>query len=255
MGVDLPIVDISNLWGLYPDYETHIKIIEATREDLFRIVAESAGGAKILGYQLYPNNFYFANRPLRTKADFKGMKTRSHSTVLGDLISGMGAEAQFVAFSEVYTALERGILDTAVSCGTCGSGLRWYEVSKYLVGPIVALGHTWVTINGDRWAEMPPDIQAIIQEEATRHEALTMKNATGLWDQNGIDENVAAGMEYIPFNDELVESMRQAAISKVLPQWIKRVGGPDSEGARIYNEKVAPLLRIRVLPDGSAEEY
>lgn len=255
IGGDLPIVDISNLWGLYPDYATHIKIIEATREDLFRIVSESAGGAKILGYQLYPNNFYFANKPLRTKADFVGMKTRSHSTVLGDLIDGMGANAQFVAFSEVYTALERGILDTAVSCGTCGPGLRWYEVSKYLVGPIVALGHSWVTINGDRWAEMPPDIQAIIQEEATRHEALTLKNATGLWDQNGIYENVANGMEYNEFNDELIESMRQAAITKVLPNWIARAGGPDSEAARIYNEKVAPLLRVRVLPDGTAEEY
>ncbi len=255
IGGDLPIVDISNLWGLYPDYATHIEIIQATRDDLFRIVSERAGGAKVLGYQLYPNNFYFANKPLRTREDFKGMKTRSHSTVLGDLIDGMGADAQFVAFSEVYTALERGILDTAVSCGTCGSGLRWYEVSKYLVGPIVALGHSWVTINGDRWAEMPADIQAIIQEEATRHEALTLKNATGLWDQNGIDENVANGMEYIEFNDELVESMRQAAISKVLPNWIERAGGPDSEAAQIYNDKVAPLLRVRVLPDGTAEEY
>ncbi len=255
IGGDLPIVDISNLWGMYPDYATHIKIIEATREDLFRIVSESAGGAKVLGYQLYPNNFYFANKPLRTRADFAGMKTRSHSTVLGDLIDGMGANAQFVAFSEVYTAQESGILDTAVSCGTCGSGLRWYEVSKYLVGPIVALGHSWVTINGDRWAEMPPDIQAIIQEEATRHEKLTLKNATGIWDQNGIDENVAEGMEYIEFNDELVESMRQAAITKVLPNWIDRAGGPNSEAAQIYNDKVAPLLRVRVLADGTAEEY
>ena len=102
---------------------------------------------------------------------------------------------------------------------------------------------------------MPADIQAIVQEEATRHEALTLKNATGIWDQNGIDENVANGIEYIEFNDELVESMRQAAINVVLPNWIDRAGGPDSEGAKIYNDKVAPLLRVRVLADGSAEEY
>ena len=255
IGGDLPIVDISNLWGMYPDYDTHIQIIQATRDDLFRIVGDQAGGAKVLGYQLHRNNFYFANNPLYTRADFAGMKTRSHSTVLGDLIDAMDAEAQFVAFSEVYTALERGILDTAVSCGTCGSGLRWYEISKYLVGPIVALGHSWVTINGDRWAEMPPDIQAIIQEEAARHEALTLNNATTIWDQNGIDENVAQGMEYIEFNDELKEAMRQAAILRVLPNWVERAGGPTSEAATIYNQKVAPILRVRVLVDGTAEEY
>ena len=102
---------------------------------------------------------------------------------------------------------------------------------------------------------MPADIQAIIQEEAARHEALTLNNATTIWDQNGIDENVAQGMEYIEFNDELKEAMRQAAILRVLPNWIERAGGPTSEAATIYNEKVAPILRVRVLADGSAEEY
>ena len=43
-------------------------------------------------------------------------KARSHSAVLSDWINGVGAQAQFVAFSEVYTALERGILD----CGVTG---------------------------------------------------------------------------------------------------------------------------------------
>ena len=102
---------------------------------------------------------------------------------------------------------------------------------------------------------MTADLQGTIQEEAAKHEALTMKNATTIWDQNGIDENVAGGMEYSQFNDELVESMRQAAISKVLPNWITRAGGPNSEAAKIYNDKVAPLPRVRVLADGSAEEY
>ena len=206
----------------------------------------------MLAYQFYPNNFYFAKKPLLGQADLDGLKTRSHSTVLGDLIDGMGGSAQFVAFFEVYTALERGILDAAV---TCGSGLRWYEVTDYLIGPIIALSHSWITINGKRWDEMPADIQAIIQEEAARHEALTLKNATGIWDQNGIDENVAGGMEYIEFTPAMKELMRTAAIEKVLPNWISRNGGVDSEAAQIYNDIVAPLLRVRVLPDGSAEEY
>jgi len=78
------------------------------------------------------------------------MKIRSHSTVLGDLINGMGGDAQFVAFSEVYTALERGILDGAVTCGPCGAGLRWFEVADYLNGPIISIGVTYITINMGR---------------------------------------------------------------------------------------------------------
>ncbi len=254
IGGDLPIVDIDNLWGMYDSYDTQLKITAAIRPDINRLIEERSGG-KVLAFQFYPNNFYFAKKPLLSGADLEGLKVRSHSTVLGDLVDGMGGSAQFVAFSEVYTALERGILDAAVTCGTCGSGLRWYEVTDYLIGPIIALAHSWITINGDRWNQIPADLQAIIVEEAARHEALTLKNATSIWDQNGIDENVAGGMEYIEFTPEMKALMRAAALEHVLPNWISRAGGPDSEAARIYNDKVAPLLRVRVKPDGSAEEY
>ena len=60
--------------------------------------------------------YFFCKDRIDTLEDFKGKKTRSHSAALSDWINGMGAAAQFVAFAEVYTALERGILD----CGGTG---------------------------------------------------------------------------------------------------------------------------------------
>ena len=123
IGGDLPIVDIANLWGLIPDTETKWKTIEAVSGPIHKIIEEQSNGI-VLAERYYGNNFYYIGTPIRTKADLSGLKIRSHSTVLGDLISGMGANPQFVAFSEVYTALERGILDAAVTCGPCGAGLR-----------------------------------------------------------------------------------------------------------------------------------
>ena len=253
VGGDLPIIDMANLWGLIPNNETNLQIIDAVREDMHRIISEKSGG-KVIGESYYPNNYYFAKKPLRTRDDFRGLKTRSHSTVLGDLIDGMGAEAQFVAFSEVYTALERGIIDAAVSCGTCGSGLRWHEVSDYLVGPVIALGVTYLTMNQSRWDEIPADLQAIILKEAAKHTEENRSLVTTEWSKKGIDENVSAGMEYIEFTPELKDALRQASLTRVLPRWVERTGGPDSEAVRIYNEKVAPLLKVRVNAQGQAEE-
>lgn len=59
------------------------------------------------------------------------MKTRVHSPMLGDLISALGADDQGMAFAEVYTALERGILDAGVTAASAGYGQRWYEVIDY----------------------------------------------------------------------------------------------------------------------------
>ena len=169
IGGDLPIVDVANLWGVIPDIATNWKTIEAVQGPLHVLLEERSNGV-VLAESYYGNNFYYTGKPLRTPADLEGLKVRSHSTVLGDLISGMGAEPQFVAFSEVYTALERGILDGAVTCGPCGAGLRWFEVADYLNGPIISIGVTFITINKDRWDEIPADLQAIVREEAMAHQ-------------------------------------------------------------------------------------
>ena len=138
IGGDLPIVDVANLWGVIGDTSTNWKTIDAVSGPIHKIIEDRSNGV-VLGESYYGNNYFYSGKPLRSPADLTGMKIRSHSTVLGDLINGMGAKAQFVAFSEVYTALERGILDAAVTCGPCGAGLRWFEVADYLIGTIISI--------------------------------------------------------------------------------------------------------------------
>ena len=253
IGGDLPIIDVANLWGLYPDSETNFAVIDATREDVHRIIEEQSHGIVIME-NYYESNYYFSSRPLNTLEDFKGLKTRSHSTVLSDLLSGMGADPQFMAFADVYTGLERGVLDAAVSCGTCGSGVRWYEVTDYMVGPIVAIGVTWITMNKDVWDSIPPDLQAIIKEEGDRHQRTSRDWVETIWAQEGIDENTEGGMEYIEFSQDIKDALFQAGRNNVLPRWVERTGGPNSEAVQIYNEKAAPIIGVRVGADGQAED-
>lgn len=251
IGGDLPIVDVANLWGVIDTIDTNWKTIEAVQEPLHKLLEERSNGI-VLGESYYGNNFYYTSKPIRSPADLEGMKVRSHSTVLGDLINGMGAEAQFVAFSEVYTALERGILDAAVTCGPCGAGLRWFEVSDYLNGPIISIGVTFITINRDRWNEIPADLQAIVQEEALAHQAENRRLLEDVWDPAGIEDNVAGGMEYVEFSQELKDALLEASINVVIPNWVDRNGGADSEGAKMFNEFVSPLVGVTINPDGSA---
>ena len=253
IGGDLPIIDMANLWGLYPDSATNFAVIDATRDDIHRIIEQQSNGIVIME-NYYESNYYFSSRELRNLEDFGGLKTRSHSTVLSDLLDGMGAEPQFMAFADVYTALERGVLDAAVSCGTCGSGVRWYEVTNYMVGPIVAIGVTWITMNKEVWDSIPPDLQAIIREEGERHQRTSREWVETVWAQEGIDENTAGGMEYIEFSPEIKEALFQAGRNNVLPRWVERTGGPNSEAVRIYNEKAAPIIGVRVGADGLAED-
>ncbi len=67
-----------------------------------------------------------------------------------------------------------------------------------------------------------------------------------------MDKNVAEGMIYSNFTPEMREAIRDTAINSSLPNWVGRVGGVDTEEVRIFNEKVGPIVGMRINPDGTA---
>ena len=250
VGGDFPIMDMSNLWGLYPTQEDQLSVIDAIQPKMAEVTAEQ-GGVQV-AYMMTAHNYIFSQPEIRSLDDLQDKKLRSHSTVLSDLISGMGGDPQFIAFADVYTALERGVIDGAISCGSCGHGLRWYEVADYLVGPIISVGHSWFTVNQARWDEMPADLQNIIMEEGARHAYLNRQLLFEHFAPTAVRENVAEGMELVEFSDDMKAAQRNSAIENVVPGWVTRVGGADSEAAQIFNELVAPIVKVRINADGSA---
>ena len=97
------------------------------------------------------DQFFFCKQGITELADFEGRKVRSHGSALSDWIEGFGANAQFVAFAEVYTALERGILDCGVTVAFAAHAQRWYEVTDFMVGPLSSQLLNTVIVNRDVW--------------------------------------------------------------------------------------------------------
>ena len=250
VGGDFPIMDMSNLWGLYPTQADQLAVIDAIQPKMAEVTA-AQGGVQV-AYMMTAHNYIFSQPEISSLDDLQGKKLRSHSTVLSDLISGMGGDPQFIAFADVYTSLERGVIDGAISCGSCGHGLRWYEVADYLVGPIISVGHSWFTINQSRWDEMPPDLQNIIMEEGARHAYLNRQLLFEHFAPTAVEENIREGMQLVEFTPEMQAAQRQSAIANVVPGWVERVGGSTSEAAVIFNDLVAPIVKVAINPDGTA---
>jgi TRAP-type C4-dicarboxylate transport system substrate-binding protein len=195
---------------------------------------------------VYPDQAIFSKRPVRTLEDFKGLKTRVHSVALASLVAGLEGEPLTVAFAEAYTALERGTLDAAITGTKPGLGLRWYEVAKYLVGPISMRPHVSLAINKNTWKRLPKDLQAVLKEEA---EAIVEGKAfevIEVWNQEGIDKNVEKGMEHQPFSPEVQAAIKEILRTKVVPDWVRRAGGQLA--AQRFNEIIAPLVGFSVNP-------
>ena len=252
VGGEMPPIEIQNLWGIYPDRETEFRATIAITPDLEALVRNATGGF-VLNHNWFSGNdlYFFSKEPLATLEDFQGLKTRSHSAALSDWIEGIGGDAQFLAFAEVYTALERGILEAAVAGADAGHGQRWYEVTDYLAGPLTSFPSTNNIINGEKWANIPPNLQQILIEEGAISELEALRIAS-IQNEMGLAKNLDKGMTLHEFDDEVNErSLNSSVIEHVIPAWINRVGSTDHEIISVFNEKVSPLVGLYINADGS----
>ena len=255
----LPAIEVQSLWGIYPDWETMYYSLTDMHPELEAMVVGETGGGIVVNHNWYSGNdqFFFSNTPLRSLEDFEGLKTRSHAAALSDWINGMGAEAQFLAFAEVYTALERGILDAGVTGSTPGHGQRWYEVTDYLNGPLKSLLSTNNIINADVWNDIPEDLQQIFLEEGAKSE-LEQLRLTSIQNVTGVQKNIDAGMELVEFTPELADySLNVAVREHVIPGWLRRLKYPDEGGedaVQMFNEHVGPYVGMVIAEDGSVND-
>ena len=249
VGGTWPLIDIIYVWGLWKDFKSEHEANTALLPSLDAGIQEQTQGGKLIYHIWYGgNDQYFFSRRGAELEDFQGLKTRSHGTTMTDAINGLGGEGQFMAFAEVYTALERGILDAGVTGAHAGHGQRWYEVTDNLIGPFISMPMGFETMNKDTWDRIPDDLQKIIIEEGAKMELENLRLAA-VWNETGVQVNVDAGMTFMEWSDEMKEYVYEnVALGRVLPNWIVRVG---PEEIAIWNEHVAPWAKVQIESDGS----
>ena len=252
----MPEAELAIMYGVYPDHEVEFKVTQAIGPELDRLFEENTDGGIVLSHMWVSggDQFFFCEDGITELADFEGRKVRSHGSALSDWIEGFGADAQFVAFAEVYTALERGILDCGVTVAFAAHAQRWYEVTNYMVGPLSSQLLNTVIVNRQVWDELPSDIQQILLEEGARHELEAMR-VTPAWNEVWIQRNIDAGLEYQEFSPALMDHMRNVvATDHVVPGFISRQDDDNRDNIiALFNEKIAPIVGLKVLPDGTTE--
>ncbi|MBW1861498.1 MAG: DctP family TRAP transporter solute-binding subunit, partial [Deltaproteobacteria bacterium] len=111
--------------------------------------------------------FHNSKRPLRKPADFKGLKFRvMESPVFVKTVEAFGAKAVPIAWPEVYTSLQTGVIDGAEVPPAIVELAKLYEVQKYLTLD----GHTYTednfVISESFFQRLPKDAQHIIEAAA-----------------------------------------------------------------------------------------
>jgi TRAP-type C4-dicarboxylate transport system substrate-binding protein len=113
--------------------------------------------------------------PIHGLADFKGKKIRGGG-IKGKVLSALGAVDVKIAPGEIYTALQRGVVDGACMPTFVFGEWGFFEITKYVSLPPV-FSNWWVdyAANMDSWNKLPKEYQRLLQEEADAQWKWTLK--------------------------------------------------------------------------------
>jgi len=139
----------------------------------------------MVGLAYWDNGFkqMSANKPLRMPADYKGLKFRIQSSkVLEAQFRALGAIPQVTAFSEVYQALQTGVVDGQENTPSNMYTQKMDEVQKYTTLTNHGYIGYVVVVNKKFWDGLPADIRG--QLEKAMQEATVFANTTSEQENN-----------------------------------------------------------------------
>lgn len=189
MGViDINRVSISPVISVYPKMAVFaLPYIFASREHMWTVLEGEIGQAMLAELEKVgfiglaymdsgARSFYTVKKPINSPADLKGMKVRTQkSEVMMDMVTAMGGKPEPMAFEEVYSALQTGVID-----GAENNPPSYYETSHYEIAKYYSLdGHAMVPeillMSAKTWSALSDSDKQIIKMAAVAAQELQRK--------------------------------------------------------------------------------
>jgi C4-dicarboxylate-binding protein DctP len=209
---------------LFKDEETYAKAMKGPVGKWLFQKLESKG---ISGLAYWDNGFHMtsASRPLLMPADFQGLKIRISGSKIADrYFRDVGSIPQIMAFSEVYQALQTGVVDGCENTASNYLTQKFYEVQKDITVSYHAHLQYAVIVNSKFWNGLPPDIKK--QLEKAMDEATEYTNSIAVKEnEDALAEIKKSGKTTLHY---LTDDQRKAWQKAMQPTyaWAKgRVGG------------------------------
>nr|WP_271899303.1 TRAP transporter substrate-binding protein [Phyllobacterium sp. IY22] len=118
-------------------------------------------------YDSGARSFYNSRKAITSLADLKGMKFRViQSDVFVDMVNNLGANATPMAYGEVYSALETGVIDGAENNWPSFESAKHYEVAQFITLDEHQMVPEVLVMSKSSWDKLTPEDQAIVRQAA-----------------------------------------------------------------------------------------
>lgn len=220
-----PLTQIAELPGL-SNSATQMGCILQTLYDDGTIASEYEDTHLLFLMGAGPAAIHTVDKPIRIPSDMKGLRIRRPSAIAGDIIEATGGTPVGLPANDLYTSLQRGVID--------GLSFPWQPTGDFRL-PELTKAHTnipfynsalLVTMNKDKYESLPDNLKKVLDDNSGRVMADLVGKVTDKEDKKYMDEARAAGHTMIDIPDPLND-----------PNW----KGPLLEGTQKYLSDVKSL--------------
>lgn len=228
--------DVTNLPFAFNSYAVAYEVYDGPFGEEMAEDIRKKTGFKVLGFGESGGFFQITNskRPIKTPADMKGLKIRTMSIPLHmGIIESLGGAATPIAWAEVYTALQTGVVDGQMNPIPIINTAKFFEVQKY----ITLTNHLYapyVWVMNDKWYQGLTQTEKEIVLDAARTAVMAGRGLNRIIESSdkGLPV-IAKKMEvYTPSAEELAQ-FRKLAIAGAQKIIAEKLG----EEGKVWTEK------------------
>lgn len=187
----------------------HMRRVQAKHMDIFQNAAKSKG-YRIIG--LFENGFrHITNnvRPIKVPTDLAGVKLRTPKGAWRvKMFKLYGANPTPMSFSEVFTALQTGVIDGQENPYAQIASAKFQEVQKYLSITGHVYTPAYVLVSEKHYAKLPGDVRSALEKCGTETQDFVYEHAAKL-ETELLEVIKAAGVEVIEADkDAFIEASK-----------------------------------------------
>ncbi|MBO1532022.1 TRAP transporter substrate-binding protein [Psychrobacter sp. F1192] len=177
-----------------------------------------------------------SNEPIAVPSDMKGLRIRRPSAVAGDIIESMGAAPVGLPATDIYTSLQRGVID--------GLSLPWDGVPIFRVNELVD-NHTNIplysssfvmTMNKAKYDSLPDDLKKVIDDNSGMVFSQMVGNLTGEGDITALQAAKDAGNNIIDIPDPLNDPNWSEPLKQGSQKYLDSLNISAADADAIYKE-------------------
>ncbi|MHA7874191.1 TRAP transporter substrate-binding protein [Roseivivax sp.] len=243
-GLDVPLLALTAA-----EARTMVDAARPMVEDIYN----DRFNSHVLAIAPYPPQVVFCNAEIGGLADLEGKKVRASGRMTAKFLEALGAEGINVSFSEVPGALQKGVVDCAVTGAGSGYSAGWWEVSTHLMPiPLGGWDSVVTAVNLDKWNSLDAETQGLIEEQiAAEFEAPAWASAQDalvndiacLTGNGECPAGEARDMTLVEASEADFDRAREVLVSQVLPEWAERAG---ADWAERWNASVGAAVGVSV---------